>query len=227
MTFSICGRCAKTGMVGVAITTSSICVGSRCPWARAGIGAVSTQNVTLPSLGATMLDNIARGDNCETAINGALDGDSFADYRQVIAIDATGRGAVFSGAKTLGINATAIGEDCVAAGNLLADAGLPLVMTRVFAAKASLSLPVRLLCALEAGLHDGGGEMGEVHSAALLVADKQPWALADLRVDWDDDAAPLSALRRLWEAYEPQMQDYVTRALNPSAAPSYGVPGDE
>ncbi|MGI9305780.1 MAG: DUF1028 domain-containing protein [Gammaproteobacteria bacterium] len=226
MTFSICGRCAKTGMVGVAITTSSICVGSRCPWVRAGVGAVSTQNVTLPSLGATVLDNIARGDRCETAINGALGEDSFADYRQVIAMDAAGRGAVFSGAKTLGINATATGEDCVAAGNLLANAELPFVMTRAFAAGAALSLPERLLRALEAGLHDGGGEEGEVHSAALLAADKQPWALVDLRVDWDDDA-PLSALRRLWEAYEPQMQNYVTRALNPPTAPSYGVPGDE
>ncbi|MDT1986953.1 MAG: DUF1028 domain-containing protein, partial [Planktomarina sp.] len=39
MTFSIAGRCAKTGMFGVAITTSSISVGSRCPHARAGVGA--------------------------------------------------------------------------------------------------------------------------------------------------------------------------------------------
>jgi hypothetical protein len=26
--------------------------------------------------------------------------------------------------------------------------------------------------------------------------------------------------------YKPQMNDYVTRALNPDSAPSYGVPGD-
>ncbi|HSY85475.1 MAG TPA: DUF1028 domain-containing protein, partial [Verrucomicrobiae bacterium] len=39
MTFSLIGRCAETGMLGVAITTSSICVASRCPWARAGAGA--------------------------------------------------------------------------------------------------------------------------------------------------------------------------------------------
>ena len=51
MTFSLVGRCAETGMFGVAITTSSIAVASRCPWARAGVGAVSTQNVTDPRLG--------------------------------------------------------------------------------------------------------------------------------------------------------------------------------
>ena len=34
-------------------------------------------------------------------------------------------------------------------------------------------------------------------------------------------------LARAWEVYAPQANDYVTRALNPAAAPSYGVPGDE
>ena len=48
----------------------------------------------------------------------------------------------------------------------------------------------------------------------------------DLRVDWDDDD-PIERLRSLWRAYEPQIADYVTRALDPAPAPSYGVPGDE
>ena len=51
MTFSIVGHCPKTDMAGVAITTSSICVGSRCPHVLAGAGAVTTQNVTDPSIG--------------------------------------------------------------------------------------------------------------------------------------------------------------------------------
>lgn len=29
------------------------------------------------------------------------------------------------------------------------------------------------------------------------------------------------------QAYRPQMQVYLTRAVDPTAAPSYGVPGDE
>ena len=40
MTFSLVGKCARTGMFGAAVTTSSIGVGSRCPYARAGVGAV-------------------------------------------------------------------------------------------------------------------------------------------------------------------------------------------
>ncbi|MGH7909822.1 MAG: DUF1028 domain-containing protein, partial [Thermodesulfobacteriota bacterium] len=38
---------------------------------------------------------------------------------------------------------------------------------------------------------------------------------------------PIGQLERLWQAYRPQMQDYVIRALDPTQAPSYGVPGDE
>ena len=45
-------------------------------------------------------------------------------------------------------------------------------------------------------------------------------------MDWDD-IDPVAKLRQLWTDYEPQMADYVARALNPEAAPSYGVPGDE
>jgi hypothetical protein len=41
--------------------------------------------------------------------------------------------------------------------------------------------------------------------------------------DADDPAAELSRLLDLWL---PQKRDYLTRALDPEAAPSYGVPGD-
>jgi uncharacterized Ntn-hydrolase superfamily protein len=80
------------------------------------------------------------------------------------------------------------------------------------------------MSALEGGLAEGG-ERGPVHSGALLVADEQPWPLVDLRVDWDEHN-PVASLRRLWTDYQPQMADYVTRALDPSSAPAYGVPGD-
>jgi len=52
------------------------------------------------------------------------------------------------------------------------------------------------------------------------------WPIVDLRVDWAE-ANPIGELQKLWSAYEPQLQDYLTRALNPTLAPSYGVPGDE
>ena len=67
MTFSVAGFCERTGMVGVAITSSSISVASRCPWVRAGVGAASTQNITDPSLGNAMLDLIAKGSSSESS----------------------------------------------------------------------------------------------------------------------------------------------------------------
>ena len=45
MTFSIAGRCAKSGAFGVAITTSSIAVGARCPHARAKVGATISKRI--------------------------------------------------------------------------------------------------------------------------------------------------------------------------------------
>jgi uncharacterized Ntn-hydrolase superfamily protein len=224
MTFSIVGRCERTGMVGVAITTSSICVGARCPWARAGVGAVATQNVTLPSIGPMVLDRIERGAAAQAALDAVMAGPVAADYRQVTVIDHRGRCAHFTGARTLGTNAVATGTGCIGAGNLLRTEGVPAAMVEAFQAAHELHLAVRLLGALEAGLA-AGGEEGPVHSAALLVADEQPWPLVDLRVDWDE-RNPIAVLRNLWTDYQPQMRDYVTRALDPASAPAYAVPGD-
>ena len=51
MTFSLVARCKQTGMLGTAVTSSSPAVAARCSYTRANVGAVSTQNVTDPSLG--------------------------------------------------------------------------------------------------------------------------------------------------------------------------------
>ena len=53
-----------------------------------------------------------------------------------------------------------------------------------------------------------------------------PWPVADLRVDWTE-GCPVQELQALWQIYEPQLEAYVTRAKDPTGAPSYGVPGDE
>ena len=224
MTFSLIGRCAETGMLGVAITTSSICVASRCPWARAGAGAVSTQNVTDPTIGPRVLDLLAGGKSAAEALQAVLAASQYAEYRQVTVIDRKGRTAHHSGAKTLGTNAVAEGKDCLAAGNLLSNTDVPKAMVASFTRHADLHLAERLLRGLEGGIV-AGGEKGPVKSAGLLVVDKHIWPLADLRVDWSEDD-PVAGLRDLWERYQPQMKDYVTRALDPRSAPAYGVPGD-
>ncbi|WP_263225481.1 DUF1028 domain-containing protein [Pseudomonas alabamensis] len=225
MTFSIIGRCADTGQFGIAISSSSIAVGARCPWLRAGVGAVATQNVTLPALGPQILDLLEQGNLAPTAaLDQALQATGWRQYRQVTAIDHNGQVALFSGDQALGTHHAVAGEQCAAAGNLLAHPGVIDAMTEAFESAAG-PLADRLLAALHAAMA-AGGEAGPVHSAALQVVGDLVWPIVDLRVDWADED-PIGQLDTLWQAYRPQMQDYLTRALDPTAAPRYGVPGDE
>lgn len=224
MTFSVAGFCERTGMVGVSITSSSICVASRCPWVYAGVGAASTQNITDPSLGNSMLDLIAQGSSPEQAVQIVTKGRKFIDYRQLAVIDIKGRSASFTGSETLGTNAVVRGDGCIAAGNLLISTEVPQAMADSFSKHSHLHLAERLLLALQAGL-DAGGEEGPVHSAGIKVAHEHPWPLVDLRVDWADED-PIDQLIELWRDFEGQMMDYNTRAIDPRSAPSYGVAGD-
>jgi len=224
MTFSIVGRCARTGMFGVAITTSSICVGSRCPHVRAGVGAVATQNITDPHLATLVLDAMQAGQDAETAIKTVTHDRENISYRQLTAVDANGTTAHFTGTHILGTHAVSQAADCVAAGNLLSSSGVANGISEGFCVDPSAHLAERLLQAIEGGVA-AGGEEGPVRSAALLVGHEMPFPLVDLRVDWDDDD-PIVSLRRLWGDYQPQMNDYLNRAINPQEAPSYGVAGD-
>ncbi|WHS62853.1 DUF1028 domain-containing protein [Pseudomonas sp. G2-4] len=224
MTFSIVGRCAETGQLGIAISSSSIAVGARCPWLRAGVGAVSSQNITLPALGPLILDELAGGLTAQEAVDRALARNGYSQYRQVAVVDAHGHTAIFSGSHALGTHHALAGEQCVAAGNLLASTGVIEVMVAAFE-RSEGCLASRLLSALQAG-QAAGGEAGAVHSAALSVVDDLTWHIVDLRVDWAEEN-PIGELEKLWLAYQPQLQDYLTRALDPTSAPSYGVPGDE
>jgi uncharacterized Ntn-hydrolase superfamily protein len=224
MTFSIAARCADTGHFGIAIASSSPAVAARCAHVRAGVGAVSSQNVTDPRLGPAALDLMQGGASARAALAALTAANPHIDYRQLVAVDSQGRTATWSGCHTLGIHAASEGKDCAAAGNLLANDGVPAAMVGAFEAAAG-SLASRLVAALSAGLA-AGGEAGPVHSAGLLVAGTESWPLVDLRVDWDD-ADPIARLHALWVLWEPQMDAYVQRALDPGRSPSFGVPGDE
>jgi len=176
MTFSIAGRCKRTGMFGVAITTSSICVGSRCPHVRAGVGAVATQNVTDPHLATLVLDLMQEGQTANAAITTVATGRDNIEYRQLTAVDAQGNTAHFTGSEILGTNKVFEADHCVAAGNLLSNEAIPSAMTAGFLQSPDAHLAERLLTGLEAGIN-AGGEEGPVHSAALIVADQMPFPL--------------------------------------------------
>jgi uncharacterized Ntn-hydrolase superfamily protein len=224
MTISIAARCERTGAFGVAISSSSPAVGSRCPNVRAGVGAVSSQNVTDPSLGPALLDSLQSGLDAHEALAKVSSVATHPEFRQLTVVDSSGESAVYSGEKSLGINAEVIAKNVAAAGNMLANSDVIQAMVNSFNDSTKKELADRLILALEAGVQ-AGGEAGPVHSAAVLVATEVSWPTTNLRVDWDED--PIGKLREIYNVWAPQAQDYLTRALNPNSAPSYGVPGDE
>lgn len=222
MTFSIIARCPATGQFGAAVASSSPAVAARCVRGRKGVGAAASQNITDPDLGPLALDLMAGGKTPQQAID-ALQQRPFIDYRQLMAIDAHNPPVVFTGANALGTLASVVGTHAACAGNMLFTRDVPQAMLSVFEA-AEGSLAERLMQALLAG-QAAGGEEGPVHSAGLLVYADQNWPIVDLRLDWVEHD-PVQALYATWKVYEPQLQAYITRALDPRAAPSFGVPGN-
>lgn len=223
MTFSIAARCEHTGMLGVAISSSSPAVAARCAFTRAGTGAVLSQNVTDPRLGVALLDALETGLGASSALRKVVDEAKYVEYRQLIVVDHHGDFAIHSGDKALGIWSEAGGQNAAAGGNLLANPDIPQAILTGFH-EANGHLGDRLIAAMRAGL-EAGGEAGPVHSAGMQIADKQSWPVVDLRCDWSDDC-PIEALAQIWDIYKPQLEAYVTRALDPREAPSYRVPGD-
>jgi len=217
MTYSIAARCDKTGAFGIAITSSSICVASRCAWV-SPLGSVSTQNITDPALGPAGLALLRQGLGAGAVLRLLLDGTPQPSYRQVGVIDRYGQVALHSGAEALPVAAVAEGPSCMALGNLLASPDVPARMIAAFAAADGEPLAERLMRALEAGL-DAGGETGDEHAAGLHVADTLDWPVVDLRVDWHDD--PIGELRRIWDLYAPQRAAYESRARAPGTAPAF------
>jgi uncharacterized Ntn-hydrolase superfamily protein len=223
MTFTLAARCPTTGQFGIAISSSSPAVAARCAHARAGVGAVASQNVTDPALGPRLLDLMEAGETAEGALARVTRDTPNIGWRQLLVVDAQGRTAIHTGDRALGTTGEASGGGAVAGGNLLATRDVPAAMLAAY-----LSAPGPFGDRLMAGLMGGlaaGGEAGPVHSAGLKIVDRLSWPLADLRVDWAEDD-PIGQLGRLWQIYAPQAADYVRRAEAPDSAPGYGVPGD-
>src|SRR5690606_297568 len=169
MTFSLAGKCDRTGMFGVAITTASVCVGARCPFVRGQVGAVLTQNRTDPRLGPRGLDLLAAGQNAQETIDELVRTGHVIGWRQLAAVDREGRTAHFSGGSIVSKHGGYEGKSCVSIGNLLVKDELPRRMVEGFETHPDAHIADRLIDSLYAGL-DAGGEINPVRSAALLVA---------------------------------------------------------
>ena len=224
MTFSLVARCKETGMLGTAVTSSSPAVAARCSYTRSNVGAVSTQNVTDPSLGKKSLDFLETGLTSIQVVEKIKSTNKHLEYRQVLIIDSKGNTAIHSGNNSLGIWSEAVGDNVISAGNLLANKEVTKVIVSTFEQNKG-HLADRMLAGLKAGL-DAGGEQGPIHSAGIKISHQVSWPIIDLRCDWTEEC-PITKLFEIWRVYKPQVDDYLQRAMDPTGAPSYGVPGDK
>lgn len=217
MTFSIAGRCARTGMLGAVVTTSAMAVGSRCAWAQANVGAVLTQHRTDPRLGPKILERLRSGAAPEAIVKELAAADPDLRWRQLAVLAADGKAAFFNGTMITSIAKGRVGRDCVAAGNILRTTQVVDAMVETFEANEDQPLAERLMRAIEAG-DAAGGELKQLKSAGLLVVHQQSFPFVDLRVDLNP--RPLVELRFLWELYQPSADSYIVRALDPDRAPT-------
>jgi uncharacterized Ntn-hydrolase superfamily protein len=220
MTYSIIGRCARTGRLGLGITTFSLAVGGRCEGIAAGIGVCKTQafpNRTNDPLGIKLL---AEGFLPARVMQMFAANDGEHDYRQIAIMDRDGRIAAHTGPGTRGWSGHQMERDCVAFGNGLVGPQVLAGLISGFLAKPDDLLEYRLMRALEAGRDAGGQGNVQTHkperSAAIKVVDRLDYPDIDVRVDVHPTA--VEELRRVLEEFKLYEEFYRQRGRDPSHA---------
>jgi uncharacterized Ntn-hydrolase superfamily protein len=195
MTFSITGRDAKNGMLGVAVATKYWAVGARVPYVQPRLAALAVQAYAQPYLGYDTLKLMAQsGCSGPEALQQVLAQDPGREWRQVGLVDHAGKVMGHTGTETVAWSGHLVGEQCVAAGNMLVGEDTVRAMVETFEGNAHLDLPDRLVLALQHG-HAAGGDRRGQQSAAVYVVYLEDAPYVDLRVD--DHADAIAELARL------------------------------
>lgn len=203
-TFSIVGRDAETGDLGIAVQSKFLAVGVVVPWVKAGVGAVATQAWANTSYGPRGLALMAEGLSAGEALHALTADDELAEHRQAGMVDAHGGSASYTGSSCYSWAGGIAGPDFAAQGNILVSEETVRALAETFQA-AQGPLWRRLLEALAAGQVAGGDSRG-MQSAALVVAREAGGyggyndRFIDLRVD--DHTSPIQELGRLLDMYE-------------------------
>ncbi|MGZ4417830.1 MAG: DUF1028 domain-containing protein [Gaiellaceae bacterium] len=198
MTYSLVGRDAESGEIGVAVESQAFNCGAAVPWARPGVGAVATQSSTDRRYGWRGLELLAAGSSPADTLARLRAEDELADLRQVGIMGADGQSAQWTGAGCVPDAGHAHGDGWIAQANMVASPRVWSAMGEAFDA-TDASLAERLLAGLEAADREGGDWRGRGGAAVIVVpADGEPWErVVDLRVEEGDES--LAELRRLLE----------------------------
>jgi uncharacterized Ntn-hydrolase superfamily protein len=201
MTWSIVARDAN-GALGVAVASRAFAVGALCPYARSGVGALSTQALVNLHYATPGLDLLAQGTPPEEVIRLLTTPDEGRDQRQLHLVDARGRTAAYTGAKCVDWSGHAAGAGCSVAGNMLVGPEVVEATLRTYEASQDMPFAQRLLTALSAG-EDAGGDKRGKQAAALLVCTTERYPFLDIRVDDHVDPIP-----ELWRLYDKSFERY-------------------
>jgi uncharacterized Ntn-hydrolase superfamily protein len=200
-TYSIVGRDARNGDLGIAVQSRFLAVGAVVPWAKAGVGAMAVQSFPDPSYGAKGLALIAAGSTPEDVLETLTGEDEGRAVRQVGVVDAKGRSACFTGPDCIGWAGHVSGENFTAQGNMLVGDRTVAAMAEEFR-KSEGSLADRLMAALAAAQQAGGDARGKQSAALLVVREGGGFmGLSDRYIDLrvDDHPDPIKELARLLE----------------------------
>ncbi len=206
MTFSIVGRAAEGGALGVAVASKFLGAGAAVPAALADVGAVATQSYANLAYRPQALALLGTGVPATGTVAALLAADTGpVDHRQVGVVGTDGPGATFTGSACHEWAGGAAGDGYAIQGNMLAGPQVVEQMRQAWLAGAEQHrLAYRLLAALRAGDEAGGDRRGRQSASLLVVAKGLGYGgtsdvLVDLRVD--DHPAPVTELARLLDLH--------------------------
>lgn len=96
-TYSIVVRDPRTGDMGVAVQSHWFSVGTLCPWAEAGVGAIATQSFVNLSYGPRGLALLRAGHTAPEVVQTLIEADEGREVRQLAVIDVQGHVAAHTG----------------------------------------------------------------------------------------------------------------------------------
>jgi len=167
-TFSIVAIDESVGLMGVAVTSGSIAVGTRVPWAKPGVGVVATQAYTNIMYGKEGLRLLEYGKTPREALDELLSLDPKPEIRQVCIMNSRGVFAVHTGVNSPLHHGHLLGDTFCVLGNLLISKNVLKQTYLAYLENEGENFPLRLLKALKAGILAGGDRRGH-NSAAIII----------------------------------------------------------
>lgn len=204
MTFSIVAYDPKNNEWGVAVQSKFVAVGSVVPFAKASVGAISTQAYANTSFGPRGLKLLKKGLTAQEVIQELIKEDDLREERQIGVVDSFGNSASFTGEKCFDWAGHIVGDHYACQGNILASEEVVNAMSKAYK-NTKADLVDKLFATLEAGQSKGGDRRGREAAAILIVKEKGAYdggtdRYIDIRVD--EHQTPIKELRKVFEIYD-------------------------